>query len=201
MKFKALFLLITVLIATNGFSQEENNDSLNLKSQFQTLKKESNNYQIYKVVKESRLDKFWSSVADTLKVNQEQIHSLQTELTSLNGQVEELHGKVSDRDTKLTDQEFNIEHMTFLGMPLTKSTYVTFTWTIIFILFIIALVLFFRFRSANTVTVRTRKEFNLLQEEFESQKKKARETESRIKRDLQTEINQVVELKAKLGEE
>lgn len=201
MKFKAFFLLITVLIATNGFSQEESDDSVNLKSQFQDLKKESNNYQIYKVVKEARLDEFWSSVADTLKVNQDQIQSLETEVNGLNGQVEELHGKVSERDTKLTDQEFNIEHMTFLGMALTKSTYVTFTWTIIFILLIIAIVLFFRFRSANTITVRTRKEFILLQEEFEAQKKKARETESRIKRDLQTEINQVVDLKAKLGEE
>lgn len=201
MKFKAYLILLAALITSNAFSQNANNDSLSLKSQFQELKKESNNYQIYKVVKESRLDQFWSSVADTLKINHDQIQSLETEVNGLNGQVEDLHGQVSERDTKLSDQEFNIEHMTFLGMPLTKSTYVTITWTIIFILLIIALVLFFRFRSANTITVRTRREFNLLQEEFEAQKKKARETESRIKRDLQTEINQVVELKAKLGEE
>ncbi len=201
MKFKTLFLLITVLLATSAFSQEDSEGSNDLKSQFEELKHESNNYQIYKVVNEQSLNEFWNSVADTLKENQAQIHSLQAEVSGLNSQVEDLHGQVTDRDTKLTDQEFNIEHMTFLGMALTKSTYVTFTWLIIFSLLIIAIVLFFRFRSANTITVRTRKEFATLQEDFEAQKKKARETESRIKRDLQTEINQVVELKAKLGEE
>lgn len=201
MKFKALFLLLTVIIATNAFSQEDSDGPNNLKSQFEELKQESNNYQIYKVVNEVSLNEFWKSVADTLKVNQAEIHSLNAEVSGLNNQVEELHAQVSERDTKLTDQEFNIEHMTFLGMALTKSTYVTLTWIIIFILLILAIILFFRFKAANTVTVRTRKEFAILQEDFEAQKKKARETESRIKRDLQTEINQVVELKAKLGDE
>jgi hypothetical protein len=39
-----------------------------------------------------------------------------------------------------------------------------------------------------------------LQEEFEDHKKRTREKETKLKRDLQTEINQVEELKAKLGE-
>lgn len=203
MKFRALLVLLTLFSFNTGYAQnadEEQPGDPTLESQYRELKDESNNYQIYKVVKETEMDNFWKSVADTLKENHDQIQSLNKEVADLNKQVKNLQSQVSERDASLEEQEFNIEHMSFLGMSLTKSTYVAFTWTIIFILLIIALILFFRFKSANRITVQTRKEFSQLQEEFEAHRKRARETESRIKRELQTEINRVVELKEKLGD-
>lgn len=195
--FIALFLSIPFSVLAQAEAQESND----LQKQFQEMKSSSNNYQIYKVVKESSLDNFWKSVADTLKEDRNQIKSLNAEVASLNSEVADLKDQVNERDSSLEEQEYQIEHMSFLGMSLTKGTYVTITWIIIFILLITALVLYYRFNAANKITIKAKNEYNALDEEFEAHKKRSRETESKIKRELQTEINTVQELKQKLNEE
>lgn len=204
MKFySVLFFLFFIFAITDGIAQDsepEADEPNNLENQFQELKDNSNNYQIYKVVKETSLNNFWNSVEDTLNGARSEISSLKSEVSNLNTEVGNLKNQVSQRDSSLEEQEYQIEHMSFLGIGLTKATYVTFTWTLIFILLIAALILYFRYKSANKITVSTKNEYNSLNEEFENHKKRSRETESKIKRDLQTEINTVQELKQKLGE-
>lgn len=201
MRFHSLFITVLFVVSSfTAFSQDETETPNDLQNQFQEMKSSSNNYQIYKVVKESSLDNFWKSVADTLKEDRNQIKSLKAEVDALNNEVSNLKNQVSERDASLEEQEYQIEHMSFLGMGLTKGTYVTFTWVLIFILFLAALILYFRFKSANKVTIKAKNEYKTLDEEFEAHKKRSRETESKIKRELQTEINTVQELKQKLGE-
>lgn len=201
MRFPSVFILALFLSSSfTAFSQDEPEISNDLHSQFKEMKSSSNSYQIYKVVKETSLDNFWKSIADTLKEDRNQIKSLNTEVAGLNNELSGLKNQVNERDASLEEQEYQIEHMSFLGMGLTKATYVTFTWALIFILFIAALILYFRFNSANKVTVKAKNEYNALDEEFEAHKKRSRETESKIKRELQTEINTVQELKQKHGE-
>jgi septal ring factor EnvC (AmiA/AmiB activator) len=89
--------------------------------------------------------------------------------------------------------------MEFLGIGLTKGTYIVFTWVLIFALLIAVLVLYFRFNSANKITLQTRKEYASLQSEFEGHRQRARETETKLKRDLQTEINRIEEMKGTSG--
>ena|SRR5690606_23356332 len=200
MKFFTVFIIAFFTISLTALSQGEPKEANDLQKQFQEMKSTSNNYQIYKVVKESSLDNFWKSVADTLKEDRNQIKSLNAEVAALNIELSDLKNQVSERDASLEEQEYQIEHMSFLGMGLTKGAYVTFTWILIFILFIAALILYFRFNSANRITIKAKSEYNALDEEFEAHKKRSRETESKIKRELQTEINMVQELKQKLGE-
>ncbi|NEN24422.1 hypothetical protein G3O08_13000 [Cryomorpha ignava] len=201
MKFLSVFIIAILLTSSfTAFSQDEPETPNDLQNQFQEMKSSSNNYQIYKVVKETSLDDFWKSVADTLIEDRNQIQSLKAEVAGLNNELSELKNQVSERDASLEEQEYQIEHMSFLGMGLTKGTYVTFTWVLIFILFIAALILYFRFNSANKITVKAKNDYNSLDEEFEAHKKRSRETESKIKRELQTELNTVQELKQKLGE-
>ena len=196
-----LVFLFSSLTSFSQDSQEETTEPDNtLENQFREMKASSNTYQIYKVVKMTSLDQFWKSVADSLKVERDEVKSLKTEVGSLNSEVGNLEGQISERDAHMEDQEFQIEHMSFLGMSITKGAYVTITWIIIFILFFAAIILYFRFKNANRVTVKAKNEYSELNEEFENHKKRSRETESKIKRELQTELNTVQELKQKFGE-
>ncbi|MCA1761704.1 MAG: hypothetical protein LC664_01705, partial [Flavobacteriales bacterium] len=193
--------LLLCLFTTAVFSQEEDsNDSNSLDDQFNELKKSSNNYQDYKVVKKVSLDEFWTSVADTLKKNNNEINSLNEEVKSLKAEVSSLQSQVAERDESMAEQKSLIDNMEFLGIPISKGSYKTFTWIIIFALLIIALILYFRFNKANKVTVATRKEFESLQNEFDAHRQKSRENETKLKRELQTELNRVEELKMKLGD-
>lgn len=192
-------LLLTFFIAFASVLNAQDTEEANtLPNQYDDLKSNSNNYQIYKVVKETSMDAFWFSVRDTLKAERAEITSLKNEVAGLKKEVSSLNAQVSERDTKLQEQEHMIEHMSFLGISLTKGTYVAFTWVLIFILFAAALVLYFRFHGAHKVTAETRREIESIQLEFESHKQRTRENETKLKRDLQTELNRVEELKAQL---
>lgn len=196
------FILIAVLFALpfSGIAQQDLEEPNTLNNQFILLKKKSNNYQQYKVVEKTKLDGFWSAVEDTLNVNSAEIRGLKTEVRGLKENVSTLETNLADRDSSLNDQAYQIEHMSFLGMDMTKGGYITFSWVIIFILIAAVLILYFRFTSANKITKGAKKEFSQLQGEFDEHKRKTREKETKLMRDLQTEINRVEELKGKLGE-
>jgi cell division protein FtsB len=178
---------------------QEIQESNNLDDQYRALKSNSNNYQIYKVVKELSLDEFWKSVRDTLDVERQEIRSLYVEVTSLKKELNNVNAQLAARDAQLEEQEYMIEYMSFLGIPLSKGTYIIFTWVLIFILFTMALVLYFRFHGAHKVTAQTKKEIAGLQLEFETHRQRTRENETKMKRDLQTEINRVTELEAQMN--
>lgn len=179
---------------------DEGEVSNDLNAQFEQLKDRSNNYQEYKVVKKTALNSFWKSVEDTLKVNRSEIYLLKQEVRDLEAEVADLKKQVDNRDKALEEREFQIEHMDFMGMSLTKSAYVTFTWTLIFILLIAVIVLWIRFKSAHSVTRNTRDELRVLQDEFDQHRKNSREKETKLRRDLQTEINRVEEIRGKFGD-
>jgi len=55
-----------------------------------------------------------------------------------------------------------------------------------------------KFNSSNYTTTRVKNDFQELSEEYEEFKKRTREKETKLKRDLQTEVNTVEDLKKKL---
>ena len=99
------------------------------------------------------------------------------------------------RQLRSDESNFGRDRISFLGVPLLKITYNSIVWGIILILGIIAVVLFLRFMKSNAITKSTRKEYRVLEEEFESYKKNTRENEINIKRDLQTAHNTIEDLK------
>jgi cell division protein FtsL len=198
---RLLVLLLAAVIPAMGMAQNDEPDQPNtLEYQFKQLKKKSNNYQQYKVVEKTRLDGYWLSVEDTLQDNRAEISALKSEVSGLKRNVNTLETSLAERDSSLSNQAYMIDHMSFLGMDMTKGGYITFSWVIIFILVLAVLILYFRFTSANKTTKSTKKDFSQLQEEFEDHKRRTRDRETKLKRDLQTEINRVEELKTKHGE-
>jgi len=199
---RLIFIAVFATLPFAGFTQgEEQVDEPNtLENQFIELKKKSNSYQQYKVVDKTMLDGFWSSIEDTLNENSAEIKGLNTEVSSLKKKVSTLETNLAQRDSSLSNQAYQIEHMNFLGIDMTKGGYITFSWVVIFILIAAVLILYFRFTSANKTTKGAKKDLSQLQEEFDEQKRKTREKETKLMRDLQTEINRVEELKGKLGE-
>lgn len=200
MKIKAFGLLTALLFSAICIQAQSDSESSNsLIDQYEDLKKKSNNYQNYEVVDRTVLDGFWNNIEDSLNMQKQEIAALRKDLASTRQNVSELESQISERDNKIAEQSELIDNMSFLGIQIGKGTYVTITWAIIFVLVVLVLIVYFRFKNANKVTSETRKEFSSLQAEFEAHRQKARENETKIKRDLQTEINRVEELKEKLG--
>lgn len=195
---KIAFTLI-ILAVTFSIQAQEGVQDNTLKGQFDEMKSKSNNYQDYKVVKETTLDAFWKSVRDSLALDRVTVLENNQEIASLKAEVATLQDQLAKRDGELNDQTHQIEHMDFLGIALTKSTYIAFTWILIFTLLIVSVVLYIRFNSAHRVTVNTKREYDTLQGEFDVHRQRTRESETKLKRELQTELNRVEELKGMIG--
>jgi septal ring factor EnvC (AmiA/AmiB activator) len=196
-----IFIAVLAVLPFSGIAQEGDPEEPNtLKNQYIQLKNNSNSYQQYKVVDKIKLDGFWSAVEDSLNESSADISGLNAEVRTLKKTVSTLETNLAKRDSSLSDQSYQIEHMSFLGIDMTKGGYIIFSWVIIFVLILAVLILFFRFSSANKTTKGTKKDFSQLQEDFDEHKRKTRDKETKLMRDLQTEINRVEELKGKLGE-
>ena len=74
-------------------------------------------------------------------------------------------------------------------MPMTKASYNSLLWTIIFGLVALLLFFIFRFKSSNTITVQSKNLLNDTEKEFETYKAKALEREQKVRRELQDELN------------
>ena len=204
LKISALIaLILTLCMALPVYAQEADTaieeTSNTLTSQFEALKKSSNRYEDYKVVKENKLNALWKNVEDSVQVLRTQITTLQQQLASQEQELKEIKGQLAQRGDELERSESQNATISFLGMDILKETYSTVMWSIVGILLVLMLGALYKFHSSNKITTRTQREHEALNEEFEEFRKRSREREIQIKRELQTERNHLEELRQKIS--
>lgn len=160
-----------------------------INSQFDFIFNSSNNYQEYKVVKKSSLEKLKSNVADSIKTLQQQLAETKSSIGSHDEDLNALQDSLSTTKKALDEAKAQKESFSFLGKQMAKASYNGMVWGLITLLFIVFLVFFFQFKKCNKVTVETKKSYGTLQEEFEKHRKRAMEREQRLNRQLQDELN------------
>lgn len=192
----ALSFFFFLFISSAVLGQETQNnepkpslDNGTIESQFDYLYRKSSSYQEYKVVKKTFYQKIKGNVLDSMQ-------GLKKDLTDTKKLVEvqgnEIKNLKSDLETTndnliaVTKEKDNIK---FLGFPMTKSSYNSLLWTIIFSLVALLLFFIFRFKSSNSITVQAKALLADTEKEFEAYKAKALEREQKVRRELQDELN------------
>ena len=190
------FALLLTLLSSPLFAQEtEEADPMDLDSQYERLMKKSTSYKDYKVVKKVGLNELWENINDSLDQSRSNHEKALTKIDDLNKELKATNDSLSTTSSSLEESNFSRDRISFLGIPLLKVTYNTIVWGIILLLAGLAVILFLRFAKSNATTKSTKKEYNSLEDEFEEYKKKARESEINLKRELQTAINTIEDLK------
>lgn len=160
-----------------------------LEEQFNYMVNESSRYQNYKVVPQAWLSTFWNNLQDSLreergelkedkiliKAQKKNIENFKSTQDSLNNQIQLLR---DERDS-----------LSFLGIPMEKSVYHVLVWAIIAALGAGLILFLGRFRYANSVTRKMKKDNQELQEKVEQLRKRMLEKEQELRRQLQDEIN------------
>ncbi len=148
MKLKLFFsyLLVMLVLVVNAQQKDSvapktEQASLNsgsLSSQFDYMLKKSSKYQEYKVIKKVWLNRFKAHMKDSLLALRSEIKKAYTKNDQLDEQIVKLQSHVDELQHKL-DSTINDKHtMNLLGVGVTKSTYSTTMWTIVFMLLITA---------------------------------------------------------------
>ena len=196
-----VFLLSTifVLLAFNmpGLlnAQTADEEVNTLDKQYETLMRVSTTYQEYKVIKHVRLNAFWKNIQDSIQTAKVEQQTLKLEIAELNGELLTTQNNLAEVTSNLEASNHDRDRIDFIGIPLTKSFYNSVVWGIIFILGGLALLFFYRFNKSNSITRSTKKECDTLFNEYDNYKKNTREKELQLKRELQTAINTIEDLK------
>lgn len=195
--FVTLILLISP-ITTQAQDAEGDAGPQTLKRQFQEMLDKSESYTEYKVIKRSLLSQYSKAVQDSLNVNRNEIRSLKSKVADQQSQISTLSIRIKELEEKLAKSEELRESLSFLGINLNKATYHIVVWLIIAGLVVFGGIAYTSFMRSNMITAKSKKEYSVLEVEYEEHKKKSHEKQIKMGRELQTERNRVEELKTKL---
>lgn len=201
MKFIKSFTLIAALLFASSLSfateqvepiNEKNKLSLDegsIDSQFEYVIKKSHNYQEFEVIKKAWMHRLRAHVNDSLKVAANKLDATNKAIENQKAEIEALTANLSTTNQNLNQLSEEKDSMNFLGMLFSKTAYNAMMWGIV--VGLAALLIFFiaRFKASNLITNSTKLEYEELQHEFESFRKRALEREQLVKRELQDERN------------
>ena len=180
-----VFIFTQSIIAQTTTVEQPNT----VKNQFIKLYKNSNNYQIYKVVKKNEFLSLQKSILDSIKVIKKDANSKQIKIKEQLKAITSLQTKI---DTLNNDLSVSIEKedaISFIGMPLNKGSYNTILWSIIGGLLIALAFFIFKFNNSYSVTKETKNLLVDVEHEFEQYKRNSIDKEQKLRRQLQDEIN------------
>jgi preprotein translocase subunit SecF len=194
--FLKLLLVSFFILAFFGgsFAQSDNEksgslDAGTIDSQYDYIWKSSNKYQDHKVVRAFKLNKFRDNVIDSLKALEQEIISLNSSIVSKTSSNRVLNTTIDTLNTQLFQAISEKESFSILGTSTSKSIFRSLFWTITFVLGFLILFSFFRLKSKTAIAKEARVNFSMLEHEFEDFKKRSREKEQVLARQLQNEIN------------
>lgn len=178
-----LSTLFAVLCTIPSLAQES------LQAKYDNMLENTETWEQYKMIPRTTLNGFWSEVSDTLRANKAQIVTLKEQVIAEKAATLAASADAAQVQDKL-DESLNLnDSISFLGISFSKVGYHLLVWSIIVILAALGAISYFMFMRSNRVTVRVKNEYDTLNDEFEEQKNKARESQAKLKRELQTALN------------
>ncbi|WP_421895369.1 hypothetical protein [Marinoscillum sp.] len=187
---KLCLLLFTVAAASQaGHAQES------LKDQYEQIMQKSSTYEQYKVIRQTEIEGFWVNIEDTLNGKTEEITSLQSTIANLQGNIDSLKSDLRKVSARLAESEKTNDAIIFLGIEMEKTAYHILVWVIILILVVAVVLAYGMFVKSNATTSRIKRDYEQQRKEFETHRDKSRETQVRLKRELQTAVNTIEEMK------
>ena len=127
-------VLVSVFSLNQLYAQEQESGSLNsgtIDSQFEYIYSISNNFQEYKVVKRSNLDKLQANILDSMQTMRAQVSDLNLLIGSQKDSIHSLNGVVATLETEKQEAIAEKDNFTFLGVWILKSVYSSILWIIV----------------------------------------------------------------------
>jgi len=187
MKILSLILFWSLaLYISPSFAQQS---GTSIDDQFVDVIDKSNRYEDYKVVKIYKLNNLKKNVKDTIASFREELESAGAYAARQQAQIDTLTQKVKDLDTQLATSRGKEDGIELFGSLIKKSSYKTTMWSIIGVLGLVVVFLFYKFRNSNAVTRSANLKLAETESEFEDHRQKNLEQQQVLRRKLQDEIN------------
>jgi preprotein translocase subunit SecF len=187
--YKFILSLILSCISLTSFAQltlqQKLQSDLTLQAQFQTLLLQSRSQDAdFKIIRKSNVEIIQRNVVDSISKYKKELVELKSNSSSSIQQVQTLKDSVQNLSESLKVEQAKTDSISFLGMDFAKPAYHTLVWTIIGVLAVALFIILITFRKAKVDAVEHQKTAEEVQNELQAYKKKAMETEQKLKRQL-----------------
>lgn len=194
-----LFVVLTCL-AFNSTRAQTAAAALEGKAQtpqerYYLMKKNSQTFQDYKVIKENVLDAVWKIETDSLVKRESQLAEAKATINSLQKDLNQVRTALKAKEDSMEDIVFASTHISVLGKGLTKKSFLIIVSVAVLALSGVIVLLLINLRSMQIFVSESNLMVMNITHEFDEYKRNALEKQTKLSRELQTERNKLAELK------
>ena len=150
---------------------------------------ETNTWQEYRMMKMPKLKSFWAVVSDTLSQKDQKISAAHKEIQGLKNRLSTSEAKINELELTLSSSQKLNDSISFLGMNMSKTSYGIMVWGIIILLSVGIASVYLLYLRSNMVTRKVQKAYSSLESEYAEHRDRSRESQVKLKRELQTALN------------
>ena len=185
---KSIYLFsIALFIFTSSFSQQK--DTSSIKGKFNLIYNTSSSYKEFKVIRKSRFVNLRDQVSDSVKLlnnelnlKEEKINTLEQDLNNIN---KVLLKNIAEKTAAIRLQN----SILFFGMALDKSSYKIMVWMTFILLIVLLCYFIFKYKNSYLIILAAKQDLLEAENELVKFKKKSIESDQKLRRQLQDEIN------------
>jgi hypothetical protein len=175
----ALFLVIPLSVTGQTAMPEALSDST-LKDQLNYIQVHTLIYENYRAIREDMFQKIKNNVLDSLCAEKSEINRLKVFTLKLGTTIDSLNTFLEETKNKLDEITRTKNSIRILGLEVNKITYNTIMWLIVAGLITILAFGFLGLKRNMIITIRSKKEFEELKNEFEAYRKASREAREKM---------------------
>ncbi|SIO07852.1 hypothetical protein [Algoriphagus halophilus] len=191
LKVLTLCSLMMLFVGLGNLTQAQDSSSdqgsLNggtIDSQFDYIYNVSNNYQEYKVVKRTNLDRLKSNILDSMRTMRQEVFDLKTQISSQKDSIGTMNTVLLQAEADKEEAIAAKDNFTFFGIGIHKGVYSSMMWLLVAILAVALAFFSMQYLRSFKKIKKAQKDLAEVQEEFDSHRKNTLERERKLKREL-----------------
>lgn len=194
---KNVFIGIILFCSITTYGQESENVQPTLEQQFRQIMKDTETFKSYKVIQIDRLNSFWDTVEDSLQRKESAVLSANQKIAEQQNIINKLNNTIREGRASIEEAEYAREHINVLGIDFIKSTFIIISFLIIAALLGLIAFGYGKYKYSTKIAAEKAQSYDKLEEEYKNYQDKSRDKQMKLKREIQTHINKIEELKHK----
>ncbi len=182
-----LIIIMVVSFTINSFAKKDINawkSEKNLEQQFTVFKSNLNFWNGSYFMEPEQLSQFYEALKDSVALLEKTNVNYQNEIKSLQSELKTNVAQTSEIQHELDNSIKNQNSIDVFGMQINKNIYSFSMYAFILGVLALSAIVFLMFKRSNTITVRTKKEYEELKEEYEVHKKNALDRYTKMNMEL-----------------
>lgn len=192
---KVTYIVLAISLITTAANAQKKSEiqpelnSGNIEQQFDYIINKSTSYKAFQLIRKTSILKVKSNAMDSITLATYNLVEAKKSEKEAVKTVAELKAEVKNLNLQIETISKDVDSISFLGMPLSKTAYNSLVWLIIVALFSGLLIFMFLFKKSNLTTKSAVSNLEKVDLDFENFRKKALTKEQETMRKLQDEIN------------